>query len=83
MNAWKDVQDKVTDRSHALDLSLKAQEFFFEVGEVESWLSEKNDILHSTDYGRDRDAATKLLTKHKVNIPIFFDDLESILNFFL
>jgi hypothetical protein len=23
-------------------------------------------VLSSTDYGRDRDAATKLLTKHKV-----------------
>jgi len=51
-----------------LDLSLRAQEFFFEAGEVESWLNEKNDVLSSTDYGRDRDAATKLLTKHKVYI---------------
>lgn len=49
-------------------MSLKAQEFFFEAGEVESWLNEKNDVLSSTDYGRDRDAATKLLTKHKVCI---------------
>ncbi|XP_033210984.1 spectrin beta chain, non-erythrocytic 1 isoform X3 [Belonocnema kinseyi] len=64
-DAWKNLQDKVNERSHALDLSLRAQEFFFEAGEVESWLSEKNDVLSSTDYGRDRDAATKLLTKHK------------------
>lgn len=49
-------------------MSLRAQEFFFEAGEVESWLNEKNDVLSSTDYGRDRDAATKLLTKHKVYI---------------
>lgn len=67
-NAWKDLLEKVGERSHALDLSLKAQEFFFEAGEVESWLVEKNDVLNSTDYGRDRDAATKLLTKHKVGI---------------
>ncbi|XP_034944641.1 LOW QUALITY PROTEIN: spectrin beta chain, non-erythrocytic 5 [Chelonus insularis] len=63
--AWKDLQNKAGERSRALDLSLRAQEFFFEAGEVESWLSEKNDVLSSTDYGRDRDAATKLLTKHK------------------
>ncbi|XP_043282558.1 spectrin beta chain, non-erythrocytic 5 isoform X2 [Venturia canescens] len=63
--AWKDLQDKAGERSRALDLSLRAQEFFFEAGEVEGWLSEKNDMLSSTDYGRDRDAATKLLTKHK------------------
>lgn len=68
--AWKDLQDKAEIRSRALDLSLKAQEFFFEAGEVESWLGEKNDVLSSTDYGRDRDAATKLLTKHKVIIAV-------------
>lgn len=65
-DAWRDLQDKAGERNKALDLSLKAQEFFFEAGEVESWLNEKNDVLSSTDYGRDRDAATKLLTKHKV-----------------
>nr|XP_034181536.1 spectrin beta chain, non-erythrocytic 5 isoform X4 [Osmia lignaria] len=63
--AWRDLQEKAAERSKTLDLSLKAQEFFFEAGEVESWLNEKNDVLSSTDYGRDRDAATKLLTKHK------------------
>ncbi|XP_012141419.2 spectrin beta chain, non-erythrocytic 5 kst isoform X2 [Megachile rotundata] len=63
--AWRDLQEKAAERSKVLDLSLKAQEFFFEAGEVESWLNEKNDVLSSTDYGRDRDAATKLLTKHK------------------
>jgi spectrin beta len=65
-DAWQDLQQQAQDRSRKLDLSLKAQEFFFEAGEVESWLNEKNDVLSSTDYGRDRDAATKLLTKHKV-----------------
>jgi len=65
-DAWQDLQDQAQDRSRKLDLSLKAQQFFFEAGEVESWLSEKNDMLSSTDYGRDRDAASKLLTKHKV-----------------
>jgi spectrin beta len=65
-DAWQDLQDQAQDHSHKLDLSLKAQQFFFEAGEVESWLSEKNDVLSSTDYGRDRDAASKLLTKHKV-----------------
>ncbi|XP_015429631.1 PREDICTED: spectrin beta chain, non-erythrocytic 5 isoform X2 [Dufourea novaeangliae] len=64
-DAWRDLQEKAAERSKALDLSLKAQEFYFEAGEVESWLNEKNDVLSSTDYGRDRDAATKLLTKHK------------------
>jgi spectrin beta len=65
-DAWQDLQDQAQERSRKLDLSLKAQQYFFEAGEVESWLNEKNDMLSSTDYGRDRDAASKLLTKHKV-----------------
>ncbi|XP_044739331.1 spectrin beta chain, non-erythrocytic 1 isoform X2 [Chrysoperla carnea] len=64
-DAWDDLQEKAEDRAKKLNLSLKAQEFFFEASEVESWLNERSDVLSSTDYGRDRDAATKLLTKHK------------------
>jgi len=59
---------KACERSRKLDLSLKSQQLFFEISEVESWLTEKIDILKSTDYGRDRDAASKLLTKHKVKL---------------
>jgi len=65
-NAWQHLQDQVQDRSCKMDLSLKAQQFFFEAREVESWLHEKNDMLISTDYGHDRDAVSKLLTKLKV-----------------
>ncbi|XP_054271663.1 spectrin alpha chain, non-erythrocytic 1 isoform X2 [Macrosteles quadrilineatus] len=64
-DAWQDLKQKAYERSKKLELSLKAQQFFFEASEVESWLSERNDVLSSTDYGRDRDAASKLLTKHK------------------
>lgn len=61
--AWRGLQEKAAERNKDLELSLKAQEFFFEAGEVESWLNEKNDVLSSTDYGRDRDAATKIINK--------------------
>ncbi|KAL0275436.1 UNVERIFIED_CONTAM: hypothetical protein PYX00_003283 [Menopon gallinae] len=64
-NEWEDLQNCAKERAKKLELSLKAQQFFFEAGEVESWLTEKNDVLSSTDYGRDRDAASKLLAKHK------------------
>lgn len=64
-SAWDDLKTKADERAQKLELSLKAQQFFFEANEVESWLNEKADILASTDYGRDRDSATKLLTKHK------------------
>ncbi|XP_073969406.1 spectrin beta chain, non-erythrocytic 5 kst isoform X2 [Rhodnius prolixus] len=64
-DAWDDLKNKAQDRARKLELSLKGQQFFSEANEVESWLSEKNNILNSTDFGRDRDAASKLLTKHK------------------
>ncbi|XP_024085304.1 spectrin alpha chain, non-erythrocytic 1 isoform X3 [Cimex lectularius] len=64
-DAWDDLKQKAHDRAKKLELSLKAQQFFSEANEVESWLSEKNNILSSSDFGRDRDAASKLLTKHK------------------
>ncbi|CAG9824099.1 unnamed protein product [Phaedon cochleariae] len=63
--AWEELNIKADERAQKLDLALKAQQYFFEVNEVESWLNEKANILSSSDCGRDRDAATKLLTKHK------------------
>ncbi|XP_050313156.1 spectrin beta chain, non-erythrocytic 1 isoform X2 [Anthonomus grandis grandis] len=63
--AWAELQESTTKRGTKLDLSLKAQQYLFEASEVESWLNEKANILDSSDYGRDRDSATKLLTKHK------------------
>lgn len=66
-DAWQDLKMKAYERGKKLDLALKAQQFYFEASEVESWLTERNDVLSSSDYGRDRDAASKLLTKHKVS----------------
>ncbi|XP_065083239.1 spectrin beta chain, non-erythrocytic 1 isoform X3 [Ochlerotatus camptorhynchus] len=63
--AWNDLQEKGNERSKKLELSLKAQQYLSEAGEIETWLGERNNVLRSTDYGRDRDSATKLLTKHK------------------
>lgn len=63
--AWADLEEKATDRAKKLELSLKAQQYLSEAAEIETWLSERTNALKSTDYGRDRDSATKLLTKHK------------------
>lgn len=63
--AWNNLQEKAGERAKKLELSLKAQQYLSDAGEIETWLGEKNNILKSTDYGRDRDSATKLLTKHK------------------
>ncbi|KAL7032840.1 hypothetical protein ACKWTF_007407 [Chironomus riparius] len=77
--AWKNLQEKTDERGKKLDLSLKAQQYIFDAAEIETWLSEKHNILKSTEYGRDRDSATKLLTKHKA-IELEVDTYTAIIN---
>uniref|UniRef100_A0A2R5L953 Putative spectrin beta chain non-erythrocytic 5 isoform x6 n=1 Tax=Ornithodoros turicata TaxID=34597 RepID=A0A2R5L953_9ACAR len=62
---WKHLLSESEKRKKKLELSLKAQTFYSEVNEIETWMNEKNDVLTSTDYGRDEDVAVKLLTKQK------------------
>lgn len=64
-SAWNGLVEKTKERGGNLDLSLKAQQYLSEAGEIETWLVERTNVLKSTDFGRDRDSATKLLTKHK------------------
>ena len=52
-------------KKEALLSALKAQQFFFEIGEIESWLAEKSVMVKSTEFGKDEDSSIKLLTKHK------------------
>lgn len=62
---WDDLLAEASERQRKLDLNLKAQQYFFEVNEIESWMNEKRNILQTKDYGRDEDVARKLLAKHK------------------
>ena len=43
--AWADLLASVARKREALGLSLKAQQFYFEVGEIESWIGEKAQTL--------------------------------------
>ncbi|XP_063863706.1 spectrin beta chain, non-erythrocytic 2-like isoform X26 [Scylla paramamosain] len=63
--AWNDLLAEANERSRKLELNLKAQQYFFEVTEVEAWMNEKRNILQTKDYGKDEDVARKLLAKHK------------------
>ncbi|XP_013777045.2 LOW QUALITY PROTEIN: spectrin beta chain, non-erythrocytic 1-like [Limulus polyphemus] len=64
-DSWQELLSLAAKRREMLEMSLKAQQFYSDANEVETWMSEKNDFLTSTDYGKDEDAAIKLLTKHK------------------
>ncbi|XP_064623906.1 spectrin beta chain, non-erythrocytic 2-like isoform X3 [Lineus longissimus] len=64
-NSWDDLIDSMNTRKGKLDLSLKTQEYFSEANDVENWMKDKARLLSSADYGKDQDAADKMLTKHK------------------
>lgn len=64
-DAWENIEHEAKSRSKKLEISLKTQQYLFEVGEIETWLSERHNLLKSSDFGRDRESATKLMTKHK------------------
>jgi len=70
--AWDDLLAEADERNRKLELNLKAQQYFFEVTEIESWMNEKRSILQTKDYGKDEDVARKLLAKHKVRFHIKF-----------
>ncbi|XP_070377881.1 spectrin beta chain, non-erythrocytic 1-like isoform X1 [Dermacentor albipictus] len=62
---WNLLLSECSKRRKKLELQLKAQTFYSEVNEIEAWMNEKKSVLTSTDFGRDEDAAVKLLTKQK------------------
>ena len=64
--AWDDLHSAAARRDGRLQLNLAAQRFFADADEVESWMAEKTNVLTGGDFGKDEDAAVKLLTKHKV-----------------
>ena len=63
--SWAGLLAAAKDKGAVLASLLKAQEYFFEVAEVESWIGDKNQALNGSDFGKDEDSSVKLLTKHK------------------
>ena len=43
-------------------------QYLSEVAEVEAWINDKTLLASSTDYGKDENAADKMLAKNKVRI---------------
>ncbi|CAF0847409.1 unnamed protein product [Brachionus calyciflorus] len=62
---WQCLKDKAQQRKQDLDEALQAQQYFTDAAEAESWMSEKEPIVGSQDYGKDEDAAEALLKKHQ------------------
>ena len=62
---WSELLSAIQIKAGQLKLILTAQQFFFEVAEVESWIKDKNSGMKAAEFGKDEDSSVKLLTKHK------------------
>ena len=63
--AWTNLLEAIQAKATQLKLILTAQQFFFEVVEVEGWIKDKSESMKQAEYGKDEDSSVKLLTKHK------------------
>uniref|UniRef100_A0A0N5AM27 Spectrin beta chain n=1 Tax=Syphacia muris TaxID=451379 RepID=A0A0N5AM27_9BILA len=65
-HSWDSLNHLLEERKVLLDWALKEEQYLFDALEVvESWINEKKPLVSSLDYGKDEDAASKLLAKHK------------------
>ena len=62
---WAELLSAIQIKAGQLKLILTAQQFFFEVAEVESWIKDKISGMKAAEFGKDEDSSVKLLTKHK------------------
>jgi spectrin beta len=63
--AWQQLAQLSKQKEEEYLVALKAQQYYFEVAEIESWIAEKSQGLKSQEYGKDESSSIKLLTRHK------------------
>eukprot|EP00794_Sanderia_malayensis_P015984 gene15984-17594_t len=62
---WNDLLEKAKTRKKDLEDSVQTHQYLSEASEAESWMTEKEPIVSSTDYGKDEDTAQAMLKKHE------------------
>ncbi|XP_054709348.1 spectrin beta chain-like [Uloborus diversus] len=62
---WNELLQIFAAKKEVASSILRAEMFYCEAGEIDSWISEKLQVLSNADYGKDADAVIKLLTKHQ------------------
>lgn len=62
---WRELKLLADRRTQKLKDSQEAQKFYQEAVEADVWMNDRAGLAASQDYGRDEDAAVKLLKKHK------------------
>ncbi|KMQ98255.1 spectrin beta chain isoform x6 [Lasius niger] len=62
---WRELKDAVDDRNRHLLQNEKAQQYFFDATEAESWMSEQELYMMVEDRGKDEISAQNLMKKHE------------------
>ncbi|PSN56235.1 Spectrin beta chain [Blattella germanica] len=65
MARWQELKDAVEMRQNKLLQSEKAQQYFFDASEAESWMSEQELYMMVEDRGKDEISAQNLMKKHE------------------
>ncbi|XP_040262099.1 spectrin beta chain, non-erythrocytic 4 [Bufo bufo] len=61
---WDMLREETERRQQLLDINYQVQQYYFDVGEVETWLSEQELLLMNDEKGKDEQSTLHLLKKH-------------------
>ncbi|KAL8220085.1 UNVERIFIED_CONTAM: Spectrin beta chain, non-erythrocytic 4 [Gekko kuhli] len=63
---WGALQEGAEQRQQLLDATYQVQQYYFDVAEVEAWLSEQELFMMNQEKGKDEQSTLQLLKKHLV-----------------
>ncbi|XP_063168593.1 spectrin beta chain, non-erythrocytic 4 [Candoia aspera] len=61
---WGVLQEETEQRQQLLDTTYQVEQYYFDVGEVEAWLSEQELFMMNEEKGKDEQSTLQLLKKH-------------------
>ncbi|KAF7648030.1 hypothetical protein LDENG_00162990 [Lucifuga dentata] len=61
---WSHLSDEVTGRWNRLQAAATIKQYFADVAEANSWLSDRKPLLTSEDHGKDESSTAALLQRH-------------------
>lgn len=66
ISSWDDLKKKMDTRKNLLLESEKAQQYFFDASEAESWMSEQELYMMVDERGKDELSAQNMMKKHNI-----------------
>ncbi|XP_069500595.1 spectrin beta chain, non-erythrocytic 4 isoform X1 [Ambystoma mexicanum] len=61
---WVALREQTERRQQLLDASYQVEQYYFDVAEVESWLSEQELLMMNDEKGKDEQSTLQMLKKH-------------------